>query len=356
MQPVHTLMLQAVSEGVFPGAVLLVSRDGDPLFHRAYGVADLFSGRPMTVGTIFDLASLTKPLATTLALMHLIQQNRLGLQQTLAELLPVFKDDAKSAITIANLLGHNSGLAAYRPFYQQLEHLPFAERKQALHGLLAREPLMGSVGNEVIYSDIGFMILQWVIEHISGRRLDDYVYENIYQPCGLDHLFFIDLAAPLKSRQAFAATEQCPWRRQLLIGRVHDENTYVLGGVQGHAGLFATAGDVHRLLVELQAAYRGSPLTACFDSELVRRFFRRRPGTDRTLGFDTPAAEHSSSGRFFSKNSVGHLGFTGTSFWMDLDKAVIVILLTNRIHPTRANEKIKEFRPKLHDAVMECIK
>jgi CubicO group peptidase (beta-lactamase class C family) len=154
----------------------------------------------------------------------------------------------------------------------------------------------------------------------------------------------------------FAATEQCPWRKDLLVGRVHDENTYVMGGVQGHAGLFGTAVDVHRLLVELLSAYHGRPLAGCFEPDLVRLFFQRWAGTDRTLGFDTPSVENSSSGRFFSTNTVGHLGFTGTSFWMDLDQAVIVILLTNRIHPTRNNETIRQFRPKLHDAVMKRIK
>ena len=356
MGRVDPLMLQAVSDGVFPGAVLLVSRDGTPIFHRAYGVADLFSGRAMTVETIFDLASLTKPLATTLAVMHLIQHNRLGLQQPLGELLPAFKDDPKSVITIANLLCHNSGLAAYRPFYQRLEHLPMAERKSVLRDLLAGEPLIDSVGAGVVYSDIGFMILQWVVERISGWRLDHYVREELYRPCGLDHLFFIDLNTPTKPPGVFAATEQCRWRKDVLVGRVHDENTYVLGGVQGHAGLFGTAADVHRLLVELLSAYHDRPSTGCFEPDLVRLFFRRWAGTDRALGFDTPSVENSSSGRFFSTNSVGHLGFTGTSFWMDLDQAVVVILLTNRVHPTRDNEAIRQFRPKLHDAVMKRIK
>ncbi len=355
MQSINSLMLQAVAEGVFPGAVLLVSRNGTPVFHRAYGVADLFSGRAMSVDTIFDLASLTKPLATTLAVMHLVGQNRLDLQQSLGRLLPAFKDGPKAAITITHLLGHNAGLAAYRPFYQQLQQLPSAERKPALRALLVREPLEGPVGGKAVYSDLGFMILDWVVEHVSGRRLDEYVGDNIYRPCGLNHLFFVDLDAPLKTRQDFAATEQCPWRGQLLIGRVHDENAYVLGGIQGHAGLFGTAGDVHRLLVELQAAYHGRPLTGCFETDLVRRFFRRLPDADRTLGFDMPAVENSSSGRFFSESSVGHLGFTGTSFWMDLDRAVIVVLLTNRIHPSRANEAIRKFRPRLHDAVMENL-
>ena len=220
--------------------------------------------------------------------------------------------------------------------------------------MLVAEPLIHPVGRQTVYSDIGFMILEWLIEHICGKRLDRFVFERIYSPLGLGNLFFIDLDAP-QPQGLFAATEQCSWRNKLLTGQVHDENAYVAGGIQGHAGLFGTTGDVHRLLRELMSAYHGEPSAGLFQTELVRLFFRRLPDTDKALGFDAPAAHNSSSGRFFSMNSVGHLGFTGTSFWMDLDRSIIVILLSNRVHPTRENTAIKEFRPKLHDAVMKQL-
>jgi len=141
-----------------------------------------------------------------------------------------------------------------------------------------------------------------------------------------------------------------------LEGEVHDDNAYTLGGVAGHAGLFGTAKDVYGLLQELLNAYLGESNTGVFDEHLVRSFFQRHSHVGSwALGFDTPTRPDSSSGRYFSDQSVGHLGFTGTSFWMDLEKGVVVILLTNRIHPTRKNEKIKAFRPKLHDAVMSAI-
>jgi CubicO group peptidase (beta-lactamase class C family) len=354
MNHVEKLMQQAIADKVFPGAVLLVSREKSVAFKKAYGMADVFTRRVMTTDTVFDLASLTKPLATTPATMMLIQQGRIGLDQDLGSVLPAFKKDPKTAIKIKNLLYHNSGLADYRPFFKQLELLPFARRKKALKDLLVKEPLVHPIGERELYSDIGFMILAWVIEHISGKRLDRFVSEMIYAPLGLDHLFFADRPA-VRPPNLFAATEQCLWRNQLLIGRVHDENADVVGGVQGHAGLFGTAAAVQTLLLELLGAYHGNPAHQLFQTDLVRVFFERLPAADRALGFDMPARKNSSAGNYFSEHTVGHLGFTGTSFWMDLDRSVIVILLTNRIHPSRANETIKAFRPKLHDAVMEGL-
>jgi serine-type D-Ala-D-Ala carboxypeptidase len=204
----------------------------------------------------------------------------------------------------------------------------------------------------VIYSDIGFMILCWVIEQVSGNRLDRFVMKEIYHPLGLENLFFVDLDSTPRQAE-FAATELCSWRNILLEGTVHDDNAYVLGGIQGHAGLFGTARDVLSLLSELMAAYLGSSCAGVFDTDLIQMFFKQREHTGRALGFDTPSPIDPSCGQYFSKNTVGHLGFTGTSFWMDLDRNVTIILLTNRVHPSRNNNKIKAFRPKLHDRVMK---
>jgi CubicO group peptidase (beta-lactamase class C family) len=354
MRRVDTHMRQAASEKVFPGAVLLVSKSETTMLHSAYGFSNLVARRTMTTDTIFDLASLTKPLATTLAIMILVQQEMIGLEQNLGVVLPAFKKGRKSSIKVKHLLYHNSGLADYRPFYQHIEHLEFGERKKALRQLLVKEPLIHAVGSRTVYSDIGFMILEWLVEHICGKPLDRFVSETIYGPLGLEHLFFVDLNAPAPHRE-FAATEQCPWRKKLLSGQVHDENAYVVGGVQGHAGLFGTAADLHKLLFELLSAYHEHRSATHFRPDLVRLFFRRLPGTDKALGFDVPAANNSSAGKYFSVNSVGHLGFTGTSFWMDLDRSIIVILLTNRVHPNRESAAIKAFRPKLHDTVMESL-
>lgn len=347
-------MKQAVSNKVFPGGVLLVSTAGSEIFFQAYGYANIFSGRQMTSHTVFDLASFTKPLATTLAIIKLISQQKLELGQHLGSILSQFNSTDKGRISIENLLYHNSGFPDYRPYYKLLCKLKPNLRKDALRELLAKEPLINPPGKEVMYSDIGFMILCWVIEQVSGNRLDRFVTKEIYHPLGLENLFFVDL--DLTPRQVkFAATELCSWRNILLEGAVHDDNAYVVGGIQGHAGLFGTAKDVLSLLSELMAAYLGSPSTGVFDTDLIQSFFKRQEHTGRALGFDIPSPVGSSCGQYFSKETVGHLGFTGTSFWMDLDRRVIIILLTNRVHPSRDNNKIKAFRPKLHDRVMKKL-
>ncbi|MCK5507239.1 MAG: serine hydrolase, partial [Desulfobacterales bacterium] len=339
---------------VFPGGVLLVSKNDSIVFFEAYGYANIFSKRLMTKNTIFDLASLTKPLATTLAVMKLIQQGKLDLEQNLGTVLPEFKDTDKKQITIKNLLCHNSGLPDYRPYYMELLKISYYFRKKALRAFLIKEPLLHPTGKNVLYSDPGFMILNWVVEKVSGIALDYFVNQNIYRPLGLEHLFFANLNSGRK-RDFFAATELCPWRKILLNGLVHDDNAYVVGGIEGHAGLFGTAMDVKTLLFSLLSAFHEDSSKFIFNKDLIHKFFERQQGSDRALGFDTPSLIDSICGSYFSKRSVGHLGFTGTSFWMDLDRSIIVILLTNRVHPSRDNNKMKKFRPILHDTVMEVI-
>jgi len=350
MKQVESLMRQAVDDGVFPGGVLLVSTAGAVVFFEAYGYADIFARRKMKRDTVFDLASLTKPLATTLAVMQLISKGKLELDSELSSLLPRFKNTDKSRIIVRHLLRHDSGLPDYRPYYENLRELPPTRRKTALQDLLVNEPLRHPVGKQTLYSDLGFMILGWIVEQVSGKRLDCFVSEEIYGPLGLD-LFFVDIGAGRRAAE-FAATEQCPWRRILLDGNVHDDNAYVVGGVDGHAGLFGTAEAVHRLLMVLLSDFQDRSEARIFNKELLKVFLQRQEGKRRALGFDTPALTDSSCGQYFSKRTVGHLGFTGTSFWMDLERSVMVILLTNRVHPSRENNLIKEFRPKLHDAVM----
>jgi len=352
MNKINDLMKKGVKEGVFPGGLLLVAKNDLIIFFEAYGYANIFSKRIMTKNTIFDLASLTKPLATTLAVMKLIQQGELDLEQDLGALLPEFRDTDKKQITIRNLLCHNSGLPDYRPYYIELLKIPYNFRKKGLRNFLINEPLVYPVGKSVLYSDLGFMILGWIVEKVSVKSLDNFVVNDIYSPLGLENLFFINLNSE-SHMGYFAATELCTWRRILIDGLVHDDNAYVVGGIEGHAGLFGTAMDVNLLLSSLLSVSNG--YSYIFKKELIDKFFEQQEDSDRALGFDTPSLRDSSSGSRFSKNSIGHLGFTGTSFWMDLDRSIIVILLTNRVHPSRDNNKIKRFRPILHDTVMDII-
>jgi len=354
MNAVDRLMRQAIAEKVFPGGVLLVSKEAETVFFNAYGVAHLISRIPVVRETIFDLASLTKPLATTLAVMRLVQQDRIRLEQPLAKILPEFDNSDKAGIKLRHLLYHNSGLPDYRPYYKALSDVTRDLRRSALRKQLLQEALVNPIGKTVLYSDLGFMILAWVVEHVAGRRLDHFVTDEIYRFLELNHLFFV-CDNLNDNRGPFAATENCPWRCRVLEGQVHDENAYAVGGIEGHAGLFGTAGDINRLLLELLLTYHGRTSTGLFRQDLLRQFFIRLPGTDKALGFDMPRSAGASCGQGFSQNSIGHLGFTGTSFWMDLERAVVVILLTNRVHPTRDNERIKAFRPKLHDTVMKAI-
>jgi CubicO group peptidase (beta-lactamase class C family) len=354
MRQVDRLMQQANAERVFPGAVLLVSQKKDVCFFKAYGFANIFTKTIAAKDTIFDLASLTKPLATALAVMLLVQRSQVELEHNLGGLLPEFERSDKSHIKLKHLLYHNSGLPDYRPYYKRIWALPPKRRLAGLRECLLNEDLISPIGKKVLYSDIGFMILRWIVEEVSGRRLDHFVAQEIYNLLALKDLFFMEQGA-IRPQAAFAATERCPWRQVLLEGEVHDENAYAVGAVEGHAGLFGSAHNVHVLLSELLSIYHGDESNRVFKEKFVRLFFTRLPGTDKALGFDAPSVRDSSSGRFFSPNSVGHLGFTGTSFWMDLDRQIMVILLTNRVHPTRANSTIRAFRPQLHDTVMKLL-
>ena len=354
MKPVRNLMQRGVADSVFPGGVLLVAKESSTVFFEAFGVARLSPERTMTADTVFDLASLTKPLATTVALMLLVQQARLDLDQTLGSAIPDLSGTDKERITIRQLLSHTSGLPDYQPYYKKLVRLPRSERKDSLRALLSTEKLVDEPGTVSVYSDLGFMTLEWLVEVTAQEPLDRFVEESVYRPLK-SNLYFVPLNGA-RDNHPHAATEECPWRERILDGEVHDENAHALGGVAGHAGLFGTAQDVYILLRELLSVYAGEPNTGLFRQDVVQTFFERQPDIGSwALGFDTPSGVDSSSGHYFSDQSVGHLGFTGTSFWMDLLKGVIVILLTNRIHPNRENERIKAFRPLLHDRVMESI-
>ena len=355
---IKKIMHQALKETVFPGAAVLVSQNRTILFNEAFGVADTGANEEMTLHTFFDLASLTKPLATTLAVMKLVQDKRLDLDAGLGGLILDFKKTDKKDIQIKHLLCHTSGLVDYVPYYKELKGDTADHRKKALRTRLLEAPMVNPVGKFVLYSDLGFMILNWVVETVTQKRLDRFLAETIYGPMGMgisNGLFYNDLA--MGSRQVpYAATEYCIWRNKLIKGQVHDENAYAVGGIDGHAGLFGTIAATHDLLSALLAIYHEELASPVFSFHTMKQFLTEQKDTRRTLGFDMPSEKESSAGSYFSKNSVGHLGFTGTSFWMDLDRSIIVVLFTNRVHPSRENEKIRSFRPRFHDAVMKLIR
>ncbi|MGM0682545.1 MAG: serine hydrolase domain-containing protein, partial [Thermodesulfobacteriota bacterium] len=311
--------------------------------------------------TFFDLASLTKPLVTTLAVLSLLPKNRIRIEDNLEVLLEKELDREYKEITLFHLLNHCSGLPAYRPFYRKdLGEHP-EERKKNIVREIVSCPLPYRPGQKEEYSDLGFILLGRIVEIKSGGSLDRYFAENILAPLGTAKtLFFnplerISKINPLK----YAATEICPWRQRLIQGEVHDENTFYTGGVSGQAGLFGDAAGVLDLAGVILEMWKGRWHHPRIRNQDLQ-YFLKVPGmvkdSSRALGFDTPAPEGSSAGRLLSPKSVGHLGFTGTSFWIDPERELIIVLLTNRIHPSRENNKIREFRPFFHDEITRGVK
>ena len=369
-QPEHhpdlvRLMEAGVADGVFPGGALLVKVRGKTTHLSFHGTRSLDPpGDPVDARTCFDLASLTKVLATTPLVLLSIQRGRLGLDEPVQHTLEGYTGQGRETVTARMLLDHSSGLAGWRAYYKKVASaeggswLATAKGQEAVRQMAAAEAPEVQPGSRARYSDLGFILLDWILEQVNGRSSDVLFSEWLARPLSLESLFFVNLKAPDKaagtrSGRAFAATECCPWRGRTLIGEVHDDNTYAMGGVSGQAGLFGTIQDV----AAVAEAWLGSFLHAngLFETGLVKQFWQKseQPGSTRALGFDTPSPRASQAGSGFGPKTVGHLGFTGTSLWIDPDRELIVILLTNRIHPTRANEAIKQFRPVLHERVAE---
>lgn len=365
------LFKEAVTQGVFPGAVVLVGRRDEVVFERAFGFRSLFPEKTlMQSDTIFDLASLTKVLATTTAVMLLVREKKIRLDDRVNRFVPNFGIFGKHRISIRHLLTHCSGLPALKPYYEEIlgaekgGRINFVASRAAKSYVFDRirgEKLVTSPGTRMLYSDLGFMLLGEIVEEVSGRTLDRYCQDRIFDPMGLQSMFFVDLTQlrvrqVLPAQERIAPTGSCPWRKRILCGEVHDGNAYAMGGVAGHAGLFSSARDIHHFIGRLRRCYEG--VDPFLPAEVVREFFTRNDtveGSTYALGWDTPSSANSTSGGFFSANSVGHLGFTGVSLWWDLEKSCHIILLTNRVYLLRDDNKMNEFRPHFHDLIMKTL-
>jgi CubicO group peptidase (beta-lactamase class C family) len=370
-QPVEDAFKEAVGAGVFPGAVLVVGKGAEIVFEGAFGFRSLVPGKtPMQPDTIFDLASLTKPLATAPAIMLLVGEKKIRLDDRITRFFPNFGVFGKTHVTFRHVLAHCSGLPAWKAYYEDIvkdqkkgkvNFVASRAAKQYVFEQIHREKVVHPPGTQSLYSDLGYMLLGEVAEEITGWSLDRYCQEKIFKPMGLRSTSFVDLTQ-IRARRLqpvqdmIAPTEECPWRKRILCGEVHDDNCYAMGGVAGHAGLFSNARDIHRFLIRMRKCLAGDD--ALLPASVVQDFLTRDEtvkGSTFALGWDTPSAENSSSGSGFSPTSVGHLGFTGTSIWWDLEKDCHVILLTNRVHPSRNNDKIKAFRPHIHDLIMKAL-
>ncbi len=359
------LMEAGIADGVFPGGALLVRARGRTAHLSFHGRRSLDPpGGLVDAETCFDLASLTKVLATAPLVLLSIQRGGIELDAPVQRALPGYAGRGREAVTLRMLLNHSSGLPAWKPYYKEIAsadggiRLATVEGRDAVRRMAAAEAPEAAPGSRPLYSDLGFILLDWVLEQVNARPTDRLFSEWLATPLSVGGLFFVDLKTPAESARVrqgrhFAATERCPWRGRILVGEVHDDNTYAMGGVSGQAGLFGT--------IEGAAAVAEAWLNSFlhddgfFEQRLVEQFWRRSgvPGSTRALGFDTPSPKSSQAGCGFGPRTVGHLGFTGTSLWIDPDRELIVLLLTNRVHPTRANERIKQFRPMLHERVAE---
>ena len=363
--PLTQILQQAVREGVFPGAVLFVRSFGEVVYHQAAGqMGQPPFDCPVTTDTIYDLASLTKPLATTTALVCLLQDGPMNLDQPVTDWLSEWQSTAYRHTTIRQLLHHSSGLPAWRRYYEALSPAGLppkdeTERQARITVLLqtiAKEPLEYDPGSQSVYSDLGFMALGVVIERCVGTSLPDYCRSRMYDLLNANPLFFIDAEGNPTGGDgdltSVAPTEQDSWRGRLVHADVHDENAYALGGIAGHAGLFGTASSVSQISGAWLQAVLGRP--SMLSVKWAQHFTRRQEPevSSWALGWDTPSPP-SSSGHHFSPESFGHLGYAGTSLWIDPVRELEVILLSNRVHPTRENKQIKVFRPELHDLVVK---
>ena len=360
----------AVGDGVFPGAQLAVRLRGELLCVAVAGrLSSEPPGLPVQPSTIYDLASLTKPLATVTSVLLLIQRAKIALEDPVQQALAELEGTSIGQATVRDLLTHRSGLPGWRPLYERLDArgivpgLPGGDQpvKQHVLQMIRDEPLIYARGERSVYSDLGFMLLGFLVERLSGMALDLWCEEAIVRPLRADPLTFcptagrvqLGVARPTVDASRIAPTEQDEWRNRFLCGEVHDENAAAMGGVAGHAGLFGTAESVLAVSGDWLRGYHGRE--SILDGKLVRQFTTRQESAARSswaLGWDTPSAP-SSSGSRFSERSFGHLGYTGTSLWIDPLCELEVVLLSNRVHPSRRNEKIKVFRPCIHDLIYQ---
>jgi CubicO group peptidase (beta-lactamase class C family) len=364
---------KAIAGSEIPGAIVgaRMPKNGETLEHFSErGLAMLQPERiPMTRQTIFDLASLTKPLATTTAMLLLVDEGAVELDAPVAKYLPLFSERGKEAVTIRHLLSHSSGLKPWRAYHEiflQKERktgetlIGSPEARASVIERTIRSAPVHEPGEAAVYGDLDFIVLGAVIEAVGGQRLDDFCREKIFEPLEMSDTFFIPIgrdAKPLPgpTKRRIAATENCPWRDRVLWGEVHDPNASVMGGVAGHAGLFSTVDDVLKFGRIIIDVWHGR--SDALPREPLRQFLTRQNlpvSSDWALGWDTPTEGASSSGKHFSKNSVGHLGFTGTSLWIDLDREVAIALLTNRVHLIAKKSRFG-LRPIVHDAIIEAF-
>ena len=345
---VEKVITDAISDSAFPGAVILIWKDAKTILEKPFGhFTYKQNSTKVKLNTIYDLASLTKVLATTTGAMICIDKKLFSLNDEVSKYIPSFASNGKEKVTIKNLLLHNSGLPAWKKYYGKN-----LSKEEILNDIYKSESEF-ELGTKTLYSDLGMIVLGKVIEEVSKKSFDEFCNQEIFIPLRMNDTFF---NPPDSIQHRIAPTEvDNYWRMKLIRGEVHDENSSLLGGVAGHAGLFSTAADITKLIEILinNGEVNGDQFVK---KETVELFTSKKSSKNkRLLGWDFKSGKGSSAGNNFSVESYGHTGFTGTSIWIDPVKNLFVVFLTNRVYPSRENKKILHIRPKLHDAVIDAI-
>ncbi len=341
------LLESGVEERAYPGATLAVAHRGQLVALKAVGRFTYDpASREVAPDTIFDLASVSKVVATTAMAMILYECGLLDLEAPVAGIVPEFAadDSRRRDVTVRMLQAHSSGLPAYARLFET------ARTREALLAAAFQVPLEAEPGTRAAYSDIGFIVLGEALARLAGEELDTFCRREVFGPLGMGRTCF---RPPAEWKETIPPTvDDRDFRRRIVQGEVHDENARVMGGVAGHAGVFAPAGDVATFAHCMLGG--GAPILRRETLEVFACRQAAPPGTSRALGWDTPS-QPSQSGRHLSPQSFGHLGYTGTSLWIDPQRHLSITLLTNRTWPDRSSQKIKELRPRLHDAIVETL-
>jgi CubicO group peptidase (beta-lactamase class C family) len=342
---VRAVLLRGLADSAYPGAYAVVGSSKDIYASIGVGHLDWATSPVPDENTMWDMASLSKVIGTTTAAMQLWEQGRLNLEAPVQKYIPEFTGKNKELVTVRNLLTHSSGLPAWRPLYKE------ARTPEEAVQLVFTTPLDTLPNVRMVYSDLGIITLGKIIERISGESLDGYLSLHVFGPLGMKSTMY---RPPAWMRQRIAPTERDPWRGRLVYGEVHDENSYALGGVAGHAGLFSTGHDL-AIFAQMYLNAGVYDSVRIVSETAVKTFTQVQDSTlsNRALGWEVPSGTNS-AGRLLSKHAFGHTGFTGTSIWMDPDRDLFVILLTNRVDPSRESRGIYAVRPALADAVAEA--
>ena len=377
VEQIDQMLSEALVQEVFPGCVLLVGRNGQPLYYKSCGYrskpaedSDLTSAAPMTAEMVFDIAAVTEVFITTTILMQLVSSGVVSLNDRIYRYIQAFAVSGKETVTIGHVLSQASGLAQYQSFYEELDHENNSRRLGIMGSRSAREYVYNSInrssikfapGSRQLYSDLGYMLLGQLIEMLTGLSLERAAQKYIFQPLQLQSSGFVNMEVVKRkglspNTAIIAPTEDCAWRKREICGEVHDENAWAMGGVAGHSGMFSTAADLHRFASELIFCWQGK--SEFLDRQVLQTFWSGQGISAEgswVYGWEHPSRDNRMLESGLSPAAVGQNGLTGCSLWIDPEKGLDIVLMTNRINLGRNNKKIMAFRAELTRLVLQAF-